>query len=67
MAGADRIPQPNKCWKVAILGPTGAGLAGSAFDLLYPFPSKEEAENHAECFRKTGIRYALSDERGNVS
>ncbi len=54
-------------WKVAIVGPAGAVVNTPAFELLYPFPSKEEAENHAECLRKTGIKYALSDERGNVS
>jgi len=58
--------RPNS-WKVVIEGPTGPELAGSAFALLYAFQSKEEAENHAECFRKTGIKYALSDERGNIS
>jgi hypothetical protein len=35
-------------WKVVIAGPTGAVLAGTAFELLYAFPSKEEAERHAE-------------------
>jgi hypothetical protein len=54
-------------WKVVIVGPTGAALDGFAFRLLYSFPSKEEAEEHAACFRKTGINYALSDERGNLS
>ena len=54
-------------WKVVIVGPTGAALAGSAFELLYAFPSKEEAEEHADCFRKTGIKYALCDERDNSS
>ena len=54
--------RPNS-WKVVIVGPTGAALAGSAFELLYPFQSKEGAEEHAECFRKTGIKYAVSDEQ----
>jgi hypothetical protein len=67
MAGADRIPQPNKQWKVAILGPTGAAIDGSAFQLLFAFSDKEEAQAHADCFRKTGVKYALSDERGNIS
>jgi hypothetical protein len=57
---------PNS-WKVVIVGPTGVAIDGSEFGLLYSFPTREEAEEHAECFRKTGIRYALSDERGNIS
>jgi hypothetical protein len=52
-----------RSWKVVILGPTGAALAGSAFGLLYSFPTREEAEEHAEYFRKTGIKYAVYDER----
>jgi hypothetical protein len=54
-------------WKVAILGPTGAALTGSAFELLYAFPSKEEAEEHAECFRHTGVKLALCDAEGTSS
>ena len=46
-------------WKVAILGPTGAALAGSAFELLYAFPSKKEAEEHEECFRHTDVKLGL--------
>jgi hypothetical protein len=53
-------------WKVPILGPTGAALAGSAFELLYAFPSKEEAEEHAECFRHTGVKLALHNGRGRT-
>jgi len=54
-------------WKVVIVGPTGVAVNKPAFKLLYSFPSKEEAEEHATCFRKTGIKYALCDERGNLS
>jgi len=50
-------------WKVVIVGPTGSALDGSAFELLYPFPTRAEAEAHAECFRKTEIKYAVYDER----
>jgi hypothetical protein len=57
----------SSTWKVAILGPTGPALAGSAFDLLYAFPSKEEAEEHAECFGKAGVKLALCEERRNES
>jgi len=60
------MDQPTS-WKIAILGPTGAVLAGSAFELLYAFPSKEEAEAHAECFRHTGVKLALCDEQGRGS
>jgi len=58
--------QPTS-WKVAIVGPTGVAVEGFAFRLLYSFPTREEAEEHAECFRKTGIKYALCEERGNLS
>jgi len=53
-------------WKVAIVGPTGAAVNTSAFRLLYSFPKKEEAEEHAECFRITGMSVTLSDERSNL-
>jgi hypothetical protein len=49
------------------MGPTGAALPGSAFELLYAFPSKEEAEEHAEGFRHTSTKLALCDERANIS
>jgi hypothetical protein len=32
-------------WKVVIAGPTGAAQAGSAFELLYAFPSKKDPTN----------------------
>jgi hypothetical protein len=51
-------------WKVAILGPTGVAVKGSAFRLLYSFPTREEAEEHAECFRHSGGKFALCDENG---
>jgi hypothetical protein len=57
----------DKSWKVAILGPTGAAFAGSAFELLYAFSSKEEAEEHAEGFRHTGVKIALRDTERNPS
>jgi len=47
-------------WKVVIVGPTGAALDRSAFGLLYSFPTREEAEEHAECFSKAGVKLALS-------
>jgi len=48
-----------RLWKVPILGPTGVAVDGSAFRLLYSFPTREEAEEHAECFRHTGVKLAL--------
>ena len=57
---------PNS-WKVVIVGPTGSVLTGSAFELLYSFPSKEEAEAHAACFNKAGVKLALCDEHENLS
>jgi hypothetical protein len=50
-------------WKVVIVVPTGAAIDGSAFELLFGFPDKEEAQAHADCFQKTGVKYALADER----
>jgi hypothetical protein len=38
-----------------------------AIRLLYPFPTWEEAEEHATSFSKTGIKYALADEQGNLT
>ncbi len=52
--------------KVVIVGPTGPTLDGSAFGLLYSFPTREEAEEHAECFRHTSTKLALCDEAGIV-
>jgi hypothetical protein len=57
--------QPTS-WKVAILGPAGTVYAdANAFKLLYPFPTREEAEAHAEGFRIV-MKVALCDERGNL-
>jgi hypothetical protein len=39
-------------------------VEGSAFRLLYSFPTKEEAVEHAECFRHTGVKLPLCDEEG---
>ena len=58
---------PPSSYKVTILGATGAVLASSAFELLYAFPTREEAEEHAECFRHTGVKLALCNERGDSS
>jgi hypothetical protein len=54
----------DQSWKVAIVGPTGVAVEGSAFRLLYSFPTKEEAVEHGECFRHTGVKLALCDEEG---
>jgi hypothetical protein len=53
-----------KSWKVVIVGPTGAVLTGAAFDLLYSFPTREEAEAHAEAFRVAETNIIPCDERG---
>jgi hypothetical protein len=53
-------------YKVVILSSAGAALAGSAFELLYSFPTKEEAGKHADCFRHTGVKLALCDGAGIV-
>ena len=55
-------------WKVAFVGPTGAVYRDTnAFKLLYPFPTREEAEEHATSFSKTGIKYGLANEHGNLT
>ena len=52
--GMSQMNDRPSSWKVVIVGSAGAALDGSAFELLYPFQSKEEAEGHAACFSKTG-------------
>jgi hypothetical protein len=48
--------QPTS-WKVAAVGPTGTFFTDTiAFKLLYAFPTREEAETHAECFRIAGMK-----------
>jgi hypothetical protein len=54
-------------WKVAIVGPQGTVYKDTnSFKMLYPFPTREEAEAHANCLRTVGMNVALSDERGNL-
>jgi hypothetical protein len=48
-----RMQNPPKS-KAPLAGRSGAVVDGSAFRLLDSFPTKEEAEGHAECFRHTG-------------
>ena len=51
-------------WKVAIVGPTGTVYRGTnPFKLLYPFPTREEAEAHADCLRTIGMKVAPCDEQ----
>jgi hypothetical protein len=51
-------------WKVTITGPTGVEYKDTnAFKLLYPFPTIEEAEAHANCLRLVGMKVALCDDR----
>jgi hypothetical protein len=53
----------SQSWKVAIVGPTGVAVNTPAFGLLYSFPTREEAEEHAVCFCKSGVKLALCDEQ----
>jgi hypothetical protein len=51
-----------KYWKVAIAGPSGIVYKDTnAFKLLYPFPTREEAEEHANCFRAAGKTIILCE------
>jgi hypothetical protein len=44
-------------WKVVAVGPTRTVYKDTnAFKLLYSFPTREEAEAHAECFRFAGTK-----------
>jgi hypothetical protein len=43
-------------WKVVFVGSTSAVMSDTAFQLLYPFPTLEEAEAHATCFQTVGIK-----------
>jgi hypothetical protein len=53
--------------KVVIVEPTGNVYRDTnAFKLLYPFPTLEEAEEHAECLRTIGMKVALCDEQGDI-
>ena len=52
-------------WEVVIVGPTGAAVKTSAFELPYSFPTKEEAEAHAESIRVVGTKVIPCDERGS--
>jgi hypothetical protein len=55
-------------FKVVIVGPRGEVYKDTnAFKMLYPFPTREEAEGHAHMLRVVGMRVALCDERGNLS
>jgi hypothetical protein len=47
-------------WKVVIVGPTGIVYKGTnAFNLLYPFPTQEEAQAHANCLRTVGVEVSV--------
>ncbi len=49
-------------WKDAIAGPTGTVYKDTnAFRLLYPFPTKEEAQEHANCLQTVGVKVILSE------
>jgi hypothetical protein len=47
-------------WKVVIVGPAGTEYRDTdAFRFIYPFPTREEAEAHAECLRTVGMNVEL--------
>jgi hypothetical protein len=51
-------------WKVVVVGPAGKVYKDTdAFNLLYPFPTREEADEHAKCFRIVGMNLALCGEQ----
>ena len=53
-------------WKAAILGPIGeAHVDTYAFRLLYSFPTRADAEAHAECLRSVSTKIVECDEQGN--
>jgi hypothetical protein len=55
-------------WKVAIVGPAGEIYTDtSAFKLLYSFPTREAAEEHAGFFRFVETKIIQCDERGAPS
>jgi hypothetical protein len=43
-------------WKIVFVEPAGAAIANAAFEMLFPFPTREAAEAHAACFRFTGMK-----------
>jgi hypothetical protein len=57
----------NMKWKVCIVGPSGEmSTDTNAFKLLYPFPTREEAEQDANMLRAAGMKVAFTDEHGNI-
>jgi hypothetical protein len=57
-------PGKEMKWKVVIVGPTGTVYKDTnAVRLLYPFPTRQAAEDHADCLRTVGVKVALSEER----
>jgi hypothetical protein len=49
-------------WKAAIVGPDGAVETNTAFGMLYSFPTREEAEAHAEYFQFAGTKIVQCEE-----
>jgi hypothetical protein len=48
------------------MGLTGEAYTNTtAFRLLYTFPTREDAEAHAECLRSAGTKIVECDEQGN--
>ena len=53
----------TKTWKVVIVGPAGEVYKDTnPFKMLYPFPTREEAEEHAKMLTAVGIKIAFTDE-----
>jgi hypothetical protein len=47
-------------YEVVIVGPSGNVYTDTnAFKMLYPFPTREEAEEHADMLRVVGMKVAL--------
>ena len=55
-----------KC-KVVIVGPAGTVYKDTnAFRLVYPFPTREEAEAHASCLRTVGMKVSIMADRSEI-
>ena len=50
-------------FKAIIVGPTGEAITNTtAFQLLYSYPTRESAEDHADCLRSVGTKIVECDE-----
>jgi hypothetical protein len=54
-------------YKVTFLGSDGTVVKDAAFKLLYGFPTLQEAEEDAKCFRATGKQAIIEvDDNGDL-